>query len=176
MTRNELIKIIHVAKRNLGLRDEDYRALLAGATGKESCKEMSDAQLKLTYQAMTAIGFKHRGGRKVVTKAAERRPAPRANTSEKIIAVWVTMGQHGFISDSSRPALDAYVTRMTKPLNGGVGVASVAWLTEALASRVLEALKRWHMRVMCDEITQRGHSPKVGYERIKEQFEQQRPR
>lgn len=172
MSRNELIKIIHVAKRNLGLCDEDYRALLAGATGKESCKEMSDAQLKLTYQALTAIGFKHRGNRKGAAKAPERRPAPRVSMGDKIIAIWVTMGRHGVIADTSRAALDAYVARMTKPLNGGVGVASVAWLTDALASRVLEALKRWHMRVMSDQIAQRGYSPKMGYERVKEQFEQ----
>ncbi|MGY3910765.1 gp16 family protein [Aeromonas piscicola] len=170
MNRNYLIKIIHVAKRNLNLRDEDYQALLLGATGKESCKEMSSEQLKAAYQALSAIGFK-KSRKTTSTKPQERRPAPRVSIGDKIVAVWVIMGQHGVITDTSRHALDAYVVRMTKAENGGVGVASIAWLDDKLAVRVLEALKRWHMRVMREVIKQRGHVPLSGYGPLVEQFE-----
>ncbi len=172
MNRNDLIKIIHVAKRNLHLRDEDYQALLQGATGKESCKDMTFEQLKTAYQALTALGFKKSRGKSMAL--AERRPAPRVSMGDKIVAVWVTMGQHGFIKDTSRHALDAYVARMSKGENGGMGVASIAWLDDKLAYRVLEALKRWHMRVMCDEIIRRGQHPRTGYALLREQFEQGR--
>ncbi|MOA64422.1 hypothetical protein D3C78_1904680 [compost metagenome] len=33
-------------------------------------------------------------------------------------------------------------------INNGVGVAEVAWLSEALAYPVLESLKNWHKREM----------------------------
>ena len=42
--------------------------------------------------------------------------------------------------------------RMTVKLNGGVGVAEVGWLDEALAFKVLEALKAWHRRLMIDAL------------------------
>lgn len=172
MTRNNLIKIIHVAKRRLNLRDEDYQALLMGATGKESCKEMTIKQLEAAYQALRNVGFKKTGKRTLTSVTPkERRPAPRVSVGEKIIAVWVTMGKHGFINDTSRHALDAYIAKMTKGENGGIGVASLAWLDDKLAAKVLECLKRWHMRVIINEIKRRGQIPKPGYNLLVEQFE-----
>lgn len=44
-SRAGLIIKIHVAKRDLGLDDAEYRAALLGATGKESCKELSVAEM-----------------------------------------------------------------------------------------------------------------------------------
>ena len=63
-----------------------------------------------------------------------------------------TMHQHGFVRDGSETALNSYVQRMTVKLNGGVGVAEVGWLDEAMAFKVLEALKAWHRRLMIDAL------------------------
>lgn len=175
MTRNDLIKIIHVAKRNLHLNDLNYQAVLLGATKKESCKNMNYAELKLAYEALKALGFRKTGRKgaavKTVAKRVEKRPAPRVSVGQVIVAVWVTMGRHGFIKDASRPALDAYIQRMTARDNGGVGVASLAWLDNKRAAHVLESLKRWHMRLMVDEIKKRKQIPRYGYNLIVEQFE-----
>lgn len=45
MQRKSLIAKIHIGKNKLGLDDETYRSLLANATGKTSCTEMSDGEL-----------------------------------------------------------------------------------------------------------------------------------
>lgn len=175
MTRNDLIKIIHVAKRNLHLNDLNYQAVLLGATKKESCKDMDYAELKSAYEALKSLGFRKTGRKKTsvrtATHAAEKRPAPRVSVGKVIVAVWATMSRHGFLKDASRPALDAYIQRMTARDNGGVGVASLAWLDDKRAAHVLESLKRWHMRVMIDEITRRGQIPRPGYHLLVEQFE-----
>ncbi|WP_421173787.1 gp16 family protein [Aeromonas enteropelogenes] len=175
MTRNDLIKIIHVAKRNLHLDDLNYQAVLLGATKKESCQDMNYAELKLAYEALKKLGFRKTGSKKSSVKTAsrttEKRPAPRVSVGEVIVAVWVTMGRHGFLKDTSRLALDTYIQRMTARDNGGVGVASLAWLDDKRAAHVLESLKRWHMRMMSDEIKLRGKIPRPGYHLLVEQFE-----
>ncbi|EFY6253291.1 regulatory protein GemA, partial [Shigella sonnei] len=39
MNRTSLIKLIHVARRDLQLDDDTYRAFLVQHTGKTSCRE-----------------------------------------------------------------------------------------------------------------------------------------
>jgi len=58
------------------------------------------------------------------------------------------MHRHGLLRDGSETALNHYVERQTVRINNGVGVAEVAWLSEALVYPVLESLKNWHKREM----------------------------
>ncbi|EEM6850015.1 DUF1018 domain-containing protein, partial [Salmonella enterica subsp. enterica serovar Montevideo] len=46
MMRASLIKLIHVARRDLQLDDDTYRAFLVQYTGKTSCRELTVAQLE----------------------------------------------------------------------------------------------------------------------------------
>ncbi|HHI2407801.1 TPA: phage protein GemA/Gp16 family protein, partial [Escherichia coli] len=52
MSRTSLIKLIHVARRDLQLDDDTYRAFLVQCTGKTSCRELSVAQLEQVLDAM----------------------------------------------------------------------------------------------------------------------------
>lgn len=58
MQRKSLIAKIHIGKNQLGLDDETYRSLLANATGKTSCTEMSDGELHQVLNVMVQKGFK----------------------------------------------------------------------------------------------------------------------
>lgn len=55
MSRNDLIKAVHVQARNLGLVDPAYRAILRGITGKASCKDMEDTELEAVVSELEAL-------------------------------------------------------------------------------------------------------------------------
>ncbi|MGR2836325.1 phage protein GemA/Gp16 family protein, partial [Vibrio vulnificus] len=65
------------------------------------------------------------------------------------------MSKQGFLCFGSDTALEAYVRRMTSQINGK-GVAKLAWLNSEQAAYVLEALKKWHYRLMRDAIIAAG--------------------
>lgn len=153
-----LLTLVQVGRRELGLDEEDYRALLESVTGARSAKGLKAAQLEAVVKAMKGIGFKV----KIKAPAAGKRLSPpssaRVNAPEvrKIRAIWITMAQDGFVRDGSEDGLGSYIKRMTTNSNGGVGIQRLDWLTSAQAERVLEALKKWHIRLMTAAIVARG--------------------
>ncbi|HHP0485778.1 TPA: gp16 family protein [Vibrio harveyi] len=162
--RNQLIKLIHVAKRELGLDDETYRLSLESEIGKTSCSKMTIHELESTLSMLQAKGFRLKP-RKTFKGRLSAKSGSCATTINKITAIWITMAKQGFIHDGSASALDAYVRRMTHR-NEGNGVDHVAWCTPNQAQVVLESLKNWHSRVMLDamkkmEVPYPQHSPKT---------------
>lgn len=91
------------------------------------------------------------------------------------------MYQDGFLRDGSEDALGSYIQRMTANANGGVGINRAEWLTSPQADRVLEALKKWHIRLMTAAILERGDlvpdtlssrdGAVAGYDRIRQAYE-----
>ena len=150
--RQQLIRLIHVAKRELKLTDDAYRhALAEAANGKESSAKMNIKELEAVLELFKAAGFK----RKLNNKRRLSPPAgSRVRTAEVSVirAVWTTMFKQGFLRDGSETALNSYTKRMTVKLNNGIGVDEVQWLNEHLAYKVLEALKKWHIRLMVDAL------------------------
>jgi phage gp16-like protein len=55
--RKAMIAKIHIAKKELGLEDEDYRFLLKSITGKDSCKYMHEGELEKVLEVLYALGF-----------------------------------------------------------------------------------------------------------------------
>jgi phage gp16-like protein len=152
MTR-ALIAKIHIAKKQLQLDDDVYRSVLAHvADGFTSCAKMNVKQLEAVLDHFKAKGFKP-----TKSKNGRRMSPPSGNAKlpeiDKIRAIWITMAKHGIVRDSSELALNAYVKRMTAKQNQGNGVASVAWLNQASCNTVLEALKKWHRRIMENKLT-----------------------
>lgn len=177
-----LLKIVQVGRRELGLDEEDYRALLESVTGARSAKGLSAAKLDAVITAMKGLGFKVKGG----TQVAGRRSPPssakvQAPEVRKVRAIWITMYNDDFVRDGSEDALGSYIKRMTANANGGAGIARPEWLTSAQAERVLEALKKWHIRLMTAAIIERGDvvpEPRShrddampGYDLIREAYE-----
>lgn len=58
MSRQNTIRMIHVAARDLGLDEDTRRDLQLVATGKASLTEMSDAEIEAVAAALKAKGFK----------------------------------------------------------------------------------------------------------------------
>ncbi|SQI34974.1 Mu-like prophage protein gp16 [Leminorella richardii] len=149
MNKPQLIRLIHVAKTQLGMDDETYRAKLDALTGKTSCSQMSLDQLNAVYQSFKDAGFKRqfkkKGGARVTPNAKGQSKAPEI---PKIRAIWCVMAEQGFVKSASETSLNGFVKRMTASLNNGAGVAEVGWLNSRLACQVLETLKGWHLREM----------------------------
>lgn len=177
-----LLKIVQVGRRELGLDEEDYRCLLESVTGARSAKGLSVAKLDAVITAMKGLGFKVKGGAQV---AGRRSPPSSAKVQapevRKVRAIWITMYNDGFVRDGSDDALGSYIKRMTANANGGAGISRPEWLTSAQAERVLEALKKWHIRLMTAAIIERGDvvpetcghrdDAMPGYDLIREAYE-----
>lgn len=164
MDRTSLIKLIHIARRDLHLDDATYKATLANATGgKISCREMTVPELVRVLSACQKRGFKIR------SKPASRGIKP-GSLPAKILAIWREMHQQGFISSGSNAALNAWLKRGTSGENGGLGVEQLAWLNQdaALAVKVLESLKGWHRRCMLEKLP--PDTPAESYDKIRKRF------
>lgn len=55
--RGKLIKLIHVAKREMCLDDDTYRAMLTSTTGKASSKDCTTPELRKILDTMKSKGF-----------------------------------------------------------------------------------------------------------------------
>ena len=135
--RVRLIKLIHVARRELHMDDDTYRLMLAGMRGLDgatSTADLSVPNLLRVLEQLKQKGFKVRPNKKA------KRPLADDEQSKKIRALWLTLHDMGAVRDPSEEALAKYVLRMTK-------VAALQWLTAAQASQVIENLKQWMGRV-----------------------------
>ena len=50
--------LIHIAKKQLGLTDEHYRAILSALTGCETSKHLDQRDFEAVMQHMASLGFK----------------------------------------------------------------------------------------------------------------------
>jgi len=126
MARSDWVKIIHVAKREVGLDDEAYRALLEGAAGVDSAAELTDsAQFNAVMRAFAVVGFKSVSPRNCVRWAC----SPRQRS--KILALWYDVARR----KNDMRSLEAFIKRTA-------GVDSPAFLTNHLASLIIVALEK----------------------------------
>ncbi len=147
MSNSNLLKLVQIGKRELCMDDSAYREMLNGITGQRSSKNLSQWQLSKVLDRLKELGFK--------PKPLKKKPYPKALEVTKIRAIWITMHKQGFIRNGSDAAIDAYVRRMTVSYNGR-GIEKANWLKPHLAAEVLESLKQWHHRLMCEAIISKG--------------------
>ena len=57
-SRNSLMAKLHIAKKDLGLDEDTYRAMLQNLTGKRSAADCSDRQLIMLVAALRKRGWK----------------------------------------------------------------------------------------------------------------------
>lgn len=152
---NRYLQLVQIGRRDLAMEEDAYRALLQRVTGKRSAKGLSDKALSRVLDEMKRLGFKPKPGKK--TKLSPPSSATvRAAETTKIRAIWITMANQGFIRNRSEDAIDAYAKRMTATVNNGIGVGKAAWLDPHQAYMVLEALKKWHTRLMVAALEKRS--------------------
>lgn len=135
--RKQLIKLIHVARRELQMEDDTYRLMLAGMTeldGATSTADLSVPKLMMVLDVLKQKGFKVRPNK------AGTRPKADDRQSKKIRSLWLGLHDIGAVRDPSEEALAKFV-------QGRTGVAALQWLSVAQARQVIEHLKQWQHRM-----------------------------
>lgn len=125
---------IHVAKKQLGMAEDDYRALLRRVTGAESAKDLSEGQRGLLLEEFRRLGFAPaaaggKGRRKLTGKYAP-----------KLQALWIAGWNLGIIRNADDKAMLAFIERQTK-------ISDTRFLRYPDdAAKAIEALKAWLAR------------------------------
>ncbi|GAA5784661.1 gp16 family protein [Chitiniphilus shinanonensis] len=134
--RKRLIRLIHVAKRELaplGLDDDTYRQMLENLTGKRSAAELTEAQLERVVAALKKRGFIVR------PKVGKQVPLADDDMSRMIRGLWLELHELGFVANAAETALLRYCQRQT-------GVSALQWLNGKQAETMIESLKKWRDR------------------------------
>ncbi len=126
---------IHIAKKELALHDDDYRALLLRETGQDTAKGLSDAQTGRVLEAFKTLGWKPR----LVTnnKTAGKSEGPKTASSpaaRKARALWLSLWRLGVIRNKSEVSLEAFGARQ-------LGVEKLQWADDGHMYKLIEALK-----------------------------------
>lgn len=144
--RQGLIRLIHVAKRDLQLDDDTYRTILQRVAGKGSSSELTVPELEKVLEHMKRSGFKVRSKGKASrnaqpAKAKPSRPLAQDGESKKVRALWLFLHQLGVVKNPAEEALAAYVKRIA-------GVDALQWINGEQAERLIETMKKWAMRFL----------------------------
>lgn len=105
ISRSKIIQLIHIAKSQIGLSDEDYRAVLESTTKKTSCSDMSLFELNEVLKAMKKLGFKVK---KLETKDNEIGWDASKEQMDYIKGMWELVAR-----DKSDRALYKFIKRIT---------------------------------------------------------------
>ncbi|MCF1449969.1 regulatory protein GemA [Agrobacterium vitis] len=128
------IAAIHVAKKQLGLDEDTYRAKLEKITGKASVKVMTEAERQTVLKV-----FRNEGFAPAPAGAGKRKPLT-GKFAKKLQALWIAGWNLGLVSDRDDSALLSFV-------KGRTGLEHVRFLYKAGdATRAIEALKGWLAR------------------------------
>lgn len=123
---------IHVAKKQLGLDDDTYRAKLSNITGKTSTKAMSEAERQKVLTVLRNEGFK--------PSSSAPQKGLAGKFAKKLQALWIAGYNLGVINDRTDAALLAFVKKQT-------GLDHTRFLHYADDARAaIEALKAWLKR------------------------------
>ena len=130
--RRRKLAVIHIAKKELGLNDDTYRMLLAGAAGVDSAgKILNDRQYCNVMRAFRAAGYQ--------PKPPAARKAPDAQMG-KCYALWCELERLGAVKSKAWGSMMAWVGRQ---LGGHQDI-----IRANQKSHLIEELKRWQRRVL----------------------------
>lgn len=145
------IKLIHVAKNQLNMDDDLYRASLLTLTGKSSCKDMIIPELVQVLDHMKKAGFKAAKNKKLSPTSAHKADHEK-DMLDKLRQVWIQMAHQGFLNDGSEQALTKWAANQSKRLNNGIEVSRLEWLKPGMQYTLIEQLKKWHLRLVKEKM------------------------
>lgn len=131
------IKAIHTLKTKIKMADGDYRALLQGLTGKDSCKAMNPVELAKVRSHFDNLSI----------RMGISAPKPQFITSKhgwqagRIEQLWIELGQAGALTDPSPAGLGKFIQSKS-----ATAVTTARFLPAKDASNIIEALKSWLAR------------------------------
>lgn len=150
--RVHTIRLIHVARRDLQMAEDTYRAIVAQyAAGKTSCSDCNLDELETILAHMKRAGFKIKPTKSKPTKSKPtERPLDMADESRKVRALWLLLHRLGAVHDPSEKALASYVKRQA-------GVDDLRWAGRKMYP-LIEGLKAWAKRVFPAQLQVRLHA------------------
>ena len=134
--RRSLIAKVHIAKVQLGLADDDYRAVLSRVAGQRSAADCDETQLVAVLKEFESKGFsaKPRSPAKPGARPADHPSARKAR------ALWISLAQLGVVRNREDSALEAFARRQ-------LGVERLQWANQSQVYKLIEALKDMAERV-----------------------------
>ena len=138
--RGRLAKV-HIAKKQLAMDEDAYRAILKRVTGHGSSADCTDGQLDELLTEFKRLGFE--------TTKPSNPPQAEKEYVRMIYALWG--GLKPFLRDSSRAALRSFVKKMTD-------IDKPEWLGPEDANDVIKGLKAWLQRKRDKRTKQRSAS------------------
>ena len=130
--RNNRLAKIHIAKHQLAMEEDTYRALLERLFGVASAKDLTAFQ----HQELLAE-FRRLGWKPAPPKTAKAAPVSlREPQLRKIRLLWSRLLEAGAVRSAQPEALAHFAQRLT-------GIERLEWLSVRQASAVIEALKAW---------------------------------
>lgn len=133
--RNRELAQIHIAKAQLGLDEETYRAVLKMIGRVESSADLDFSGRKRVLDHFKARGWKPRGSRGGISRGSSAEDP----MSTKIRGLWASLHAAGKVSDPADGALMSFVRRQT-------GVQALQWANTRQKGQIIEALKAWLAR------------------------------
>ena len=133
-SRRDLVAKVHVARKQMALRDADYRAIAARVTGHDSARDCTDAQLIALLTEFRRLGWQQK------TRQVSGKPHVR-----KVWAIWGDL--RPLLDDAGHDTLRAFVRRQTRSVKNPDGVSDPEWLSPEDATKVIRGLEGWLARV-----------------------------
>lgn len=121
---------IHIAKKELGMDEAAYRAMLRNVAGVDSAARLDESGRDRIIDHLKRLGFRPRPAHPTITPGQYR----------KIRMLWLDLHAVGLVRDPSEKAMRKYIKRMT-------GVEQPGRLSVEEAILVIETLKKWRQRV-----------------------------
>lgn len=135
-SRNREIQLIHVARRELQLDEDTYRAMLLEVAGVKSSAALDAGGRKKVLEHLKSKGFK------VKSKGAAAAPSKNAQDPQyrKIQALWSELARLGAVKVNTEAAIRVYTKRVT-------GCNDFSFCSSAQVAVIIETLKKWRDRV-----------------------------
>lgn len=128
MSTNAQIKLIHAEARRIGMDEENRRLLMERETGKDSSKDMTEAEAQKVILALRKLAGTTPGNRK-------RSQTVSGKFAGILRAMWLNAYNLGVIRNRDDKALIAFAKRQT-------GYDHTQFLTDGTAAgKVIDALK-----------------------------------
>lgn len=136
--RRSMLAKVHVAKKEMALDDDTYRAVIFRVTGHASSADCTDEQLTALLGEFRRLGWQakptlRRGSGQSASKAADH------PTAKKARAMWISLGHLGAIKNPSEKALETFAARQTE-------CAQMQWADQGKMFKLIEALKAMALR------------------------------
>lgn len=145
--RNKLIGKIHVLKNKANLDEEVYRLTLLRVTGKESCKELSIAELEAVLQDFERLGINNKPHHKpTVTKGQFKYVTTKCSKLRKILKMWVELAEIGEMRDSTNAGLNRFLEHKFNTSVDNLNNTHIAY--SSTKDKIIEALKHMSERAI----------------------------